>query len=109
MPSKLKNLNLDFVIDYLGFSSAVTNKVNYLRQDFVGMPTVIADTANSQRDRLPQVVIVNLSYGNLELALNSADNRFYDLSLAFERPVLRQMEFDFTYTNVHDLLSFYRR
>jgi len=109
MSSALKSQNLDFVVDYLGFNSAVANEVNYLRQDFVGMPTVIADTADSQRGRLPQVIIANLSHGNLELALNPADDGFYNLPLALERPVARQMEFDFTYTNVHDLLSFYRR
>lgn len=106
MPSKLKRQNLNFVVDDLGFGAAVTDKVNYLRQDFVGMPTIIADAANSQRGRLPQVVIVNLSYRNLEFALNPADNGFYDLPLTLERPVLRQMEFDFTYTDIHGLFSF---
>ncbi len=68
--------NLNFIIDYLYLKPTANNKVHHLWQDFIGEPTIIANTANTDGSQLPQVVVINLGDGNIESTSDAGGNRF---------------------------------
>jgi hypothetical protein len=72
----LKGQYFNLIVEYLYLKATLDDKIDHLGQDFIGMPLVVADTADAQRGQLPSVVVVNLSYGNGELAFNPADDGF---------------------------------
>ena len=41
--------NLDFIIEYLDIEAGTNHKVDYSRKNLIGMPIVIADTADPYR------------------------------------------------------------
>ena len=65
------------------------------------MPVVIADIANPDGCQLPDIVVINLGHGYIELVTHPAGNRLQDLSLALEGRVLRQAKADSAYANIH--------
>jgi hypothetical protein len=52
---------------------------------------------------LPQILIVYLGHGNIELVLYPRGDGLYYLSLAFQGMVLRQAKLNLAHANVHRL------
>ena len=65
------------------------------------MALVIADTTDANSSHLPSIIILDLSYGNIELIPYATGNGLEDLPLALERHVLGDAEEDSTYAYVH--------
>ena len=71
------------------------------------MPFVSTNQTNGQRYSLPQLVVVNLGYGNIKFVADSSGNGLDYLPLALERHIFRQPELNLTNTNIHDLYCQY--
>jgi hypothetical protein len=65
------------------------------------MALAIADTADSEGSHLPGIIIIDLSYGNIELIPYAACNGLKDLSLGLERHIFGNANDDSTYAYVH--------
>ena len=99
--SSLNTYNLDFIIEYLYLKTTVNDEVNHFGKNLVGMPSTIADTANPYGSQLPDIVVINLSYSNIELVANPAGYGLQYLPLTLERHISRQAKTDLTYANIH--------
>jgi hypothetical protein len=95
--------NLDFVIQYLYLEATVSNEVNYLGKDLIGISLIVTNATNPDGSQLPNIVVINLSHGNIEFVTNPAGNRLQYLPLTFQRQVFRQAKTNLTYTNIHNL------
>ena len=69
------------------------------------MPSAIADAANPDSGPLPDIVVINLSHGNIELVANPTGNRLQHLPFTLERHIFRQSEADLTYANIHMIIE----
>jgi hypothetical protein len=63
---------------------------------------MVADTGNPDRGNLPQLVILYLRNGDIELILKTRRNRFDDTTLILQRLTLRNMYLQLTDANIHD-------
>jgi hypothetical protein len=71
-------------VQQLYIKTAIADETGHLAQDFVREAPAVGDQADAQRGRLPLVVIVNLSYGDVEPILELAGDGFEHLPLALE-------------------------
>jgi hypothetical protein len=98
--------NFDFIIEYFYIKVAALNETNRSGKDPIGMPLVIADTANPDGSQLPGIIIVNLGNGHIELIAHPARDRLKNLPFTLERHIFRQAETDLTDTNIHRINSY---
>jgi hypothetical protein len=80
-------------------SNEIYNAGHYLINKLV----IIADAAYAQCCYLPEVIIVNFSYGNIVMVPEPGDNGFNHAPFIFERLILWYMQFYLTYAGVHIL------
>jgi hypothetical protein len=93
--------DFDFVVQHLIVALTTNHKINCLGQDFISKASIVSYTTNANSRQLPQVIIFNLGYGDIEFVLQTGCNRLYYLSFTLERQIIRQAKFYFTYTDIH--------
>ena len=64
---RLKIYNLNFIVEHLDIKVAVNHRIHHLGQDLIGMPPIITDVADPYRGQLPQLVVIDFGYRNIEL------------------------------------------
>jgi hypothetical protein len=102
--SSLEVNDFRFAVQQLDIEAAVANETGYFTHDFVRVAPVVGDEADAQGSRLPAVVIVNLSHGDIVPVLELTGHGFEHLPLALEGCVLGQAKPDCTDTNIHGRL-----
>jgi len=65
----------------------------------------VADTADSQGNHLPQVMAINLGYGDVKAVTHPAGNRLQYMPFTLKGAVFRQAETNLTYTDIHSPLD----
>jgi len=94
---------LNLVVEHLRLETALGNKVHHPGEDLVRVLFTVADTADSQGNHLPQVVAINLGYGDIKAVAHPAGNRLHYLPLTLEGAVFRQTEANPADTDVHSV------
>jgi hypothetical protein len=87
--------NFDFIVEHFHIKVAALNEADRSGKDLIGMPLVIADTANPDG-----------SNGYIELMAHPACDRLKNLPFTLERHIFRQAETDLTDTNIHRINSY---
>ena len=82
--------DLDLVIQDLGIPSNGANEFHHLGENFIGMTSIVAHTYDTQRAQLPEIVVIDLGYGYIELVLHPSGDRLHHLALALKRSVFGQ-------------------
>jgi hypothetical protein len=93
--------NLYFIVQELKIALAVNDHFDCFRENLVGKTLFVADEANPQSRQLPQIIIFNFSYGDIEFVFQASSEGFYYLSFSFEGEVIRQSQLDFTDAYIH--------
>jgi len=78
------------------------NDTDDLVDDFIDAVVVVADTRDPYSGHLPQVVVINLRYGDVELLLKTGGEGLDYTTLVLERLAPRDMDLQSADANVHE-------
>jgi hypothetical protein len=93
--------NLYFIVQELEITVAVDDHIDCFGEDLVGKTAVVTDKTDPDGRQLPQVIIFNFSYGDIEFVFQAGSDGFNHLSFTFKREVIRQAQLDFTDADIH--------
>ena len=82
-PSDRQNLN--FIVKHFKIALTIDDQLDRFGQDFIGKTLIVADKTNPDGRQLPQVIIFNLSHGDIEFVFQAGSKRLDYLSFTFQR------------------------
>jgi hypothetical protein len=93
----------DSVIEYLDIEATADDEVDHPGKHLIGVPVIIADTADADGSHLPDIIVIDLGHGDIELITYPTGNGLQDLPFTLERHVLRYTETNFANAYIHGI------